>query len=397
MTSTTARMISNLSGDLFPFLLPLVATIIFANRHGVKFNNSKLQHVCGVFLVWSLLVIVKMSLYSTYELSYYFFLFYAILVAYVHTKGYGRKFFPCFEEVMVLFCKIALVGWAFCNTLPGIASSIMHQFPETQFGNNFLYIFNWMDPLKMQMYRNAGISWEPGRFAIMIIMAIVVNLSREGIKFKGNKNIYWLLFALASTMSTTGYVTAIVLYSLFWMKKWNVRTILSYCIFLVPLIYIMISLEFVGEKLQERSNVIGRIENFQASIDYANSIGEDEYKGSLDRFESMFFEVTVNIPNDPIVGYGRNNANSYYSNNISTAFILSGGLLKVLSQYGLPFGFLIYFLLYKSSVFYANENNYGKRFAVFIALLLSSISYPTFCTPIFNTFWMYGLFSNSDK
>lgn len=396
MTEDTARMVGNLSGSPISFLIPIVATFFLVRKHRLNFSNKNLYRVCALLFVWSILVIFKMSLFTGKELSYYFFLFYAVVIAYIHIQAYGNKFFQCYEEVIVLFSKIALVGWLICNLLPGPASAVMHQFQPTHYGNNFLYIFHWMDPAKDQVYRNAGCSWEPGRFAIMVVLGIVVNLSREGIRFKKNKNIIWLLLTLLSTMSTTGYITTMTLYSLYWIKKWNVKYIMSFVVVFIPVLYFLSTLEFIGDKISKRMDVNSLVNTAMVSIDYSNSIGEgDEYKASLDRFESIYFEVVENILHDPILGYGRNTDNSYYSKNISKAFTLTGGLAKLFGQYGLVLGCILYIILYKSSLRFAHNSINGKPMALMIVILFSSISYVIFCIPIFTAFWFYYLFEKN--
>lgn len=398
MTRDTGRMVGNLSGNPVPFLIPIILTTIFAINHRVKFHNKNLFFIVLLFFVWTIVIVLKKSLYSTNELSFFFFVFYAIVVAYIHVQGYGKSFFPCFEEVMVMFCKITFVLWGLCNIFPEAASSIMHQFPKTGYGNHVWFIFNWMDPAKEQIYRNAGISWEPGRFAIMIILAIAINLSREGIKFKSNPNIIWLLLALASTFSTTGYITAIVLYTIYLMRRFNVKNISFFIMAIVPLTCIISTMDFIGEKLSNRLNIEDRIESIYTSVEYAELNAEnDEYRVSLDRFESIYFEALYNIPNDPLFGYGRNTTHSYYGQNISRAFVLTGGLLAVISQLGIPLGLFMYLIMFNSSVAIAKDSLEKRRLAIFIAILMSSISYVLLFIPVFTTFWFYGIFKKESK
>lgn len=398
MDFATSRMVKFLTGDPVSLFLPIVMTVILISRNKVSFASRELRVLLAISIVWSVAVIVKMHLYSIGELSYYFFFFYSIIIAYIHTRVYKNKYFEVFEEVMVFFCKCAFVLWLFSVLLPGVAASIFHQFPVTSYGNNFLYLFDWMDPAKEQMnlgmIRNAGNSWEPGRFAVMICLALAVNLSRVGISFRGNKNVIWLLLALASTMSTTGYGIAMVLYTLFWMKNFNVRSVISYAIIIVPIFYGMMSLDFLGDKLKGRMDVRGLAEDKMIAIDWANSQGDgDEWMVALDRPESMFFESVYNIPHDPLLGYGRNTLHSYYSENISKAFSLTGGLLKLVGQMGIPFAIFLYYILYKSSVAISLMSNEKRKLAIFLVIIMASVSYDIFVVPIFTGFWLYGLFS----
>lgn len=400
MTPETSRMVSSISGDLFPFLLPILFTAFIAKKHKVRFNNKNLHIVLSITLLWSIAIIIKQHLYSSQELSYYFFMFYALIIAYIHAQAYGYKFFILYEDVMVFMCKIAVVLWCLSVITPGHLSQIFYQCPQTGYGRNFLYLYDWMEPTKGQVtagiQRNAGFSWEPGRFAISVVLAITVNLLRNGIKLKNNRDILWLLAALISTMSTTGYSIMMIIFALFWFKKFSIGKLIGFIIIAIPIGMFIFSLEFMGEKLEVRADLDMRVNDIMESIDYANSQKKSEYEVSLDRFESIYFEAIYNIPNDPILGYGRNVLHSYYSENISTVFTLTGGLLKIFGQYGVPLGLLIYCILFKSSMTIANEFKQRKRFAIAIVVLMASISYVLFCIPIFTTFWMYVFFAKKE-
>ena len=190
MTPDTGRMVGRLSGNSIPLLIPIVMTIILLIRNPVSFHHKRLWFFVCIMLGWSVAVCYKMHDFSSSNLSYYIFLFYAIFVAFIHVRVYGRDLFPIYEHIMVFFSAISLILWGMAVILPN-ADLLFRQLPETDFGNNVLYLFNWMDPAKGQIYgsliRNAGCSWEPGRFAIMLIPAILINLSREGITFRNNK------------------------------------------------------------------------------------------------------------------------------------------------------------------------------------------------------------------
>ena len=216
MTEETSRMITTLSGNPIPFLIPIVTTVILLIRNPINWNSKKLWNIILIFVLWTLLIIIKYSDYSTQFLSYSFFLFYSLIIAFIHVNVYKENLFGLYEDIIVFLSKLSIFLWLFSIILPGIASTVFNIFPETHFGNNFFYIFNWMSPSGGQYYsgimRNAGFSWEPGRYAIMLCLAILFNLYRNGIKFKKNKNIIILLLALITTQSTTGYMIVILLY-----------------------------------------------------------------------------------------------------------------------------------------------------------------------------------------
>ena len=394
MTPETGGMVGGLSGNPILLLIPIVMTIILLVRNPISFRHTKLWVLTIIMATWAIALCYKLHDFSPSNLSYYIFLFYAIFIAFVHIRVYGRDLFHIYEHIMVVFSTISLILWGMSILVPPV-NELFHQFPETSDGNNILYLFNWMDPKKGQIYgsiiRNAGCSWEPGRFAIMIIPAILVNLSRKGITFRGNIRIIILLLALASTMSTTGYSIIFLLYVIFWFKSFNAKSILSFVFIVLPLAISIFSLDFMGEKIQDKANYEGLTRERIHNINYNAETYGDEYLGSLDRFESAYFEW-INFQKEPLLGYGRNRDYSWFRQNISKNFALTGGLVKIFSHFGIFIGFMLYIILFYSSIKISKTFWYQRRLAFAVTLILSSISYPIFTIPIFTAFWFYGLF-----
>lgn len=393
MTPDTARMVGTLSGNSVPFLIPIVMTIVLLFRHPVSFAHRRLWLFSSIMLCWSIAVCYKFHDFSNSNLSYYFFLFYAIFIAYIHIRVYGCDLFPIYEHIMVVFSLISLALWGICILIP-FTSDFFQSFPETLDGNNVLYLFHWLDPLKApieSVFRNSGCSWEPGRFAIMLIPAILINLSRKGISFHNNKNIIILLLALASTMSTTGYSIAILLYAIYWFEKFTVKKSIYFAVLILPLFWYLFTLDFMTEKIQDRADFKGLTNQSLAEYVYHAEKSGDETLGALDRFESAYFDW-LNFLEDPLLGYGRNGDHSWFRQEITRNFELTGGLVKTFSQFGAFIGLLLYVILFFSSIKISKTFVHQRKLALALALLLCSISYPVFTVPIFTVFWLYGLF-----
>lgn len=399
-TPETSRMVASLSGNPIPFLIPIVLTFILCRKNPITFNNKKLFIVIILYLIWTICSLVKYGIYTTEELSYHFFMIYAIIIAYIHNKVFGYKIVPIYENIMVFLCKIAIWLWAISVLVPA-SSFIFRLFPETTYGNSILYLFTWMDPAKGQVYsgilRNAGCSWEPGRFAIMVTLAMFCNLCQNGVKFKKNKNIWWLIIALITTQSTTGFASALILYTIFLIKKFNLKYIFILVMVIVPIIYGLFQLDFMGNKITDRLTNAQDVSRLYEQFDYYNA-NEDEgtYLGSIDRFEAMTFEW-MNLIHDPILGYGRNSKHSFFYTDITTNYVLANGLVKILSNYGFLLGLFFFFILIKSSINLAKDSYEKRTLGLFIVLCLSAISYQILSIPIFTTFWFYGIFRTPSK
>lgn len=394
-TPETSRMVRGLSGNPIPLLLPMVLTYVLWRRHPISFHNKKLYLVLGIYCVWAVCSLVKYGDFSTQELSYHFFMIYAILIAYIHNQIFGKNLLPIYENIMVFLCKIAIVGWLIAVLIPPTAA-FFRLFPETRFGNNVLYLFNWMDPVKGQVYsgilRNAGCSWEPGRFAIMVTLAILCNLCQNGIKFKGNKNIWWLFAALATTQSTTGFSSVLIIYLIFLIKRFNIKYVFILIFVLVPIFYGVLQMDFMGAKIADRLTKARDVSRLYEQFDYNSRMeAEGTYLGSLDRFDAMAFEW-INFIHDPVLGYGRNDEHSYFYTNITTNYGLANGLMKILSSYGIVLGFFFFCSLFKSSALMAEDSKEKRKIGLVVLFCLSAISYQILSIPVFTSFWFYGYF-----
>ena len=395
---------ADIKNQLVPIAIPLFMTILLAIRNKVVFKNVNLRKILLIFFFWCAAETVKFGFgFGSYQaIGFAFFLFYAILVAYIHSQVFGKEYFQIIEQIIVVLSVVSLGLWCIAVFMPSFANTLFKSSisQEVTYGNSFMYIFTWMDPAKGQIYggipRNAGWAWEPGRYAIMLCLGICFNVLRNGnITFRKNKNLLILLIALLTTQSTTGYSTLLILWSLYNFNGKGLVAKLS-LLFVVLVSFIAItSLDFMGDKFEKQTNFTEEMNNIDNQISVAeNRLSEGEYWMSLNRAPSAYFEC-YNIGHDPILGYTQIPLYSYFYNEISTNVRLTGGLMKILAEFGIPLGLYLYILLYKSSVAIASEYPDKRRmkFLIFVCFLLSSISYVLFCVPVFMTIWFYGQFA----
>ena len=196
---------------------------------------------------------------------------------------------------------------------------------------------------------------------------------------------------MLSTQSTTGYVGTLALYAFWGLKKISMSYILGITFVMIPIGYYASQLSFMQEKILKQLDLDYELQKFDKTIDYVNEVKQrNEYIASVGRFQAIYYEAQ-NIKEDPLLGYGLSPSNSYFSTHISSNFVLTGGILKIFGQYGIPLGLLLYFFLYKSSARIGKEYGVNKG-ALFVIFLISSIFYPLFLIPVFSAFWLYGLF-----
>ena len=400
MVPETRVMTGGITTRPVAFAIPVFLTVILLLRNRVKFGKN-FYFLLILLLVWSVIQIEVKKQYQLKELANYFYIIYAYILAYIHFSIYKKKMFVLYEDIMVIFAKISLVIWLFTTVAPNVALQVARLFPQTPHGYNFLFLINWIDPNSLQvtygMIRNSGCAWEPGRFAIMLCLAILVNLYDRGVVFRKNKNVIWLLVALLTTMSTTGYVLCVILYLYFYVKRLNLQYVLGALIVIVPVIYFGLQLEFIGEKLQDRLNVKEDVDHIEMSWQWTEQHNENEdgVAYSMDRFPSMYFEFQ-NFMHDPIIGYGANVEYSYFYKNYTTALGFCGGLAQIFGKYGIILGLIFFFILYKSSIVISRDFESRKTLGFFIYAFISMISYPLIWQALYTAFWFYGYYENKN-
>jgi hypothetical protein len=292
---------------------------------------------------------------------------------------------------MVIMCKIALPLWMIANILPQLSAFVASSFPKTGYGWNILWVYNMMNPTMGQVQgfltRNAGCSWEPGRFAIMLCLAVLINLLYRGVTFYKNRNVLWLIASHLTTFSTTGYVIVAGLYVIF-LKKRTGSQYIKLLLVAIAMGVMGSQLNFVGEKLQKKLNLSEQIEQTENNQIWFET---QEQMAAIDRIPSLYYEWT-NFMHNPWIGYGQDFNESYFAQNFTSYYSLTGGLIKMFSVYGIFLGFLFYLLLYKSSVRIASEFHSDKKWVVFFCFCLSMISYPLSLFSIYTAIWLYNDF-----
>lgn len=387
-TEETSRMVTGLSGNPIPFLIPIILTFYLWSKNRVPLFSRKLWGILSIYLIWMVLSLRKYGVYTTGELSYHFFMVYALVVAYIQDYVYGYRLLILYEKVIVWICKITLFLWLISIIIPGI-TNLFQLFPKTYLGSNVLYIFQWNG----ENFRNAGCSWEPGRYAVMLCLGIYCNLCQRGIKFRSNPNLWWLLISLGSTMSTTGFSVALVLFSLFVLKRIRFVTLCKFIGIMLPIAIGFWQLDFMREKIVDKFEDAQNVNRWRDNFEWHNkNTASGTTVSSIDRFEAMVFEG-MNITADPLLGYSRNSDHSYFYKHWSKHHALAHGLLKVFGMYGLILGSIFYICLFKSSVTIARQSRVKQPIALFIIICLGSISYQILSIPIFTAFWFFGIFN----
>lgn len=175
------------------------------------------------------------------------------LFPYFVLKTYEKSFFKTVEQIIFLLSLVSLPIFALQLIMPSVfyaAAPMLNMFAveQQQLSGGwylFFYMFNGWSP-----ERNSGFMWEPGAFAFMIILGMIIRLSKND--FTLDKHIYFYLIAVISTFSTMGYVV-VLLIAVSWLvnkKKINYYLLIIPA-FLLVTYYLVLTQDFMLPKIEQ--------------------------------------------------------------------------------------------------------------------------------------------------
>lgn len=361
--------------DLASCILPLgFLYILISNRIDLK-NAKNLWLVYAIIAVLQIMVFIKWGT-GNILIS----VFYDVAAAFILARTLGiRKFLWYFEHAVTVLTFISLIFWLSVMLFPGI-SNILRSIAFPPYTDNIDFTIGVFGRPNGEehLHRNNGFAWEPGRFASIIVLTMLINLFRN--KFRFNNRNFWILMAgLISTFSTTGFMAFAVCiigislnYKKSGMLKWTKYIIVGgFVMFLItsPFMYEKIILTSDSDKWLDEAGATRRAEK---GIEYTPQ-----------RLEGLFLEF-LNVLDSPLIGYGENSDLSYVIRELFpfVELHLSNGIFKIASRLGIPLAILFYICLWKSSCVLAQLYQVRGKYLFFLLIILINVSYNFFSEPL---------------
>jgi len=228
--------------------------------------------------------------------------------------------------------------------------------PSVSIGNQFQSFLIYTIPFDGETTQNAGMFWEPGAFAGIITLGLLLNFNRFGYIWKFERvKLVAVILALLTTQSTTGYLVGFIIAVFYILMNKNI--LLS--VFLVPItfffgLYIYQSTDFLKSKIEYQ---------FDKSAD--QTVGEF----SNTRFGSIIFDWYY-IKKHPIAGNGLHQKTRYADHQFlfvdekEDAVRSGNGFSHYLASMGLIFMGGYFFLLWKS------VRRIGIRYSILFLLII---------------------------
>lgn len=379
-------------GSYIAFFLPVILTIILFVKNKVSLKSSGLVFTSIVYFIWILLIFI---LKDRFDVTLFFVLYEQIFIAYVIVQVYGLQMFSLFEKIVTKLSVICLIVWASHILMPTLVEQICEPFSvyrDSIVKYNFFFasILNFSRNEEL-WYRNPGFSWEPGMNACIICTAIFFNLFTNNFKIRGNKNLWILLIALMTSLSTTGYTVFLGCILPFYLLQKRTLNIIISGIFLIPIVAFIVQLDFMSEKLIKLQSSEYTRDQILYNLEWNQQNKGFDVAYVPQRFDGIMFQL-LNVQNEPILGYGLNEKDNFLHTKINEAIAPSEGIVKLYARYGLLLGILLTIVFIISCRQIAIEMNYKKWFFLILFYILISMSYPFYDIPLYMAFLYYCLF-----
>lgn len=209
-----------------------------------------------LFIIWLFINVLAYLVFGNEpnaKLITFFSVTARMLLPYFYLRLFGNKFFVNLEKVIFYLTLISLPIFLFQYFNPDIfynVSSILDYITIDEQRENGgwyigIYMFSGWAP-----DRNCGFMWEPGAFAFMLLMAIIIRLANNNLKF--DSHILTYITAIITTFSTMGYIVLFFILMVAFLKTRNFLVLLIVLpLFLIGVYSLYYDVEFLDPKVEK--------------------------------------------------------------------------------------------------------------------------------------------------
>lgn len=363
-----------------------IGSLLIISLFFVFFKKVRITRDLGIILLivfaHNILIYLK---FGTIHPRFYLIYLSAILYAFIAIKISGHKLIKILENVLFTMVLISFPFyiWAFLSpdSLNQFLSVFTTEANEWGGSSTIFYVYRPKLPGHV-MLRNCGFCWEPGMYAITLLLAITLNLIKNDFKLNGRILVYFVV--LISTFSTTGYVSFIFVLIYYILNvKLRFAGLIIVAIVIVPLVIYVGQLDFISFKITEAMD-----QSVTYLIDQSLSAEEDEVIHPQ-RLASLRIRF-VDFLNHPVFGYGGYSDGDWlhtvYGDRVNIYPV--SGLGNFLASFGATGILLLIFAALKSSRLFAQyEVKYS--FLIFLMLLTFFVSYRILDMAMFHMILLY--------
>lgn len=221
--------------------------------------------------------------------------------------------------------------------------------------------------------RNCGMFWEPGAFSGYLLLALVF-IALKNRKFQigpYGKSIFWILTALITTISTTGFIILGIIMILYaWQNyRWGRIIVIPFVILVIFFAYS--NLDFMKEKIEKQ---------------FSKATEMDENDVSTTRFGALKMDLQY-IKSQPLIGNGLHVKTRFrFHPEIKGDIGHGNGMSNFLANWGIPFFTLWIYCVYKFTRNISHSLTTSLAALFIIILILQGEQFLNF--PLFSSFFI---------
>lgn len=359
----------------WPYVMTVVAGIISLKR-GITIDRNA-WWVIGLFAI---VTVAQMVIFDGVFTSIAAPILSIVSIALIATIV-RSNFSHIFVRIVAVFALLSLVFWIIDlfpeghNILLEIAKELpqlgAENFENTEGcawvanQNYTLYFYSVSESVgQFDLFaRNPGPFYEPGRFTIVLTMAMAIILF--GREYKNNKFLFYVILAAnISTFSATGYFSMLILFVCFSISNYqeNISKAIITSFIIIIVAYYVFQTSFVSEKILEAL----------ATTDEANT-----------RFGAMIYHWSQ-IVQSPFIGFG-----IYLESALGETELSPCGTTEMMRHWGIPMFIFCVFKLYGSAKSLLKNDKF-LSFAFALIMLTLAYTQTIMDAPLFYLFYLLG-------
>jgi hypothetical protein len=314
-----------------------------------------------------------------------------LMIAYWFLTYYRERIFEKYENLIYKLTILSLVFYISQLLIPSVMWNIFqgidlseNLFPQKYYASIGIYTFHQFE-LGELYPRNSGFTWEPGPFSAYIMLAVYINLARNGVKINDKKRLLIFLIGLITTQSSTGMLVlmAVIIWYAWSSNKSKTLRLLSMPIAIALVIFLFSSVPWLQEKIISESQ-----QDVEELLIHASISGESYNPGRFASFQLRWQDFI----NYPIAGVGGKTS-------LETGYLGEGNVVSavngvgtILGKYG-TIGFLLFVgLIYNTGKWLARYYKYSAHLIYPVSILIIGFGFGIIESPIIATTWLIPVF-----
>lgn len=369
-------------------VLWLLGLIIFQKE---TFNTSKKLFVA--LGVWVGYFVINTVIIRSFHPMFFGTYVAKIMIAYWLLSYYKDNIFLKYENAIYTLTVISLLFYSIQVLFPGPMYELFkaldlsqNPFPDRIYASIGIYTYHRVGAFD-SFPRNSGFCWEPGPFSSYVVLALFINIARNGVKIKDTKRFWVFLLAIISAQSSTSFVVLLAVIIWFAWSRYKNRAfrVFSVPVALAVVIYLFVNVPWLQDKIIEESE-----QDINELLVHAHKAKSGTAPG---RFASLELRW-MDFKKYPIAGFGGNMSlqTGYIAKDVEVSAI--SGIGNIIGRYGTIGSLLFLYLIFSTGKWLAKRYNYSGNIIFPLLILMIGFGFGIIESPLIATLWMTPFFIN---